>query len=67
MPVWGWIAIVAGGWLAISVVLGFLLARMFGAIARTSVPTFDEWASRPLTRETRPVPTRAAASSRQPR
>ena len=66
MPVWGWIAIVAGGWLTVSVGLGFLLARMFGAIERTSVSTFDEWASKPLTRETRRVPTGAAASSRQP-
>jgi hypothetical protein len=67
MPVWGWIAIVAGGWLTVSVAVGFLLARMFGTIERTSVATFDEWASKPLTREMRGVPTRAAARSRQPR
>lgn len=67
MPVWGWIAMIAGGWLTVSVVFGILLARMFGAIESTSVSTFDEWASKPLTRETRRAPTGAAASSRQSR
>jgi hypothetical protein len=59
MPIWGWIAAVLGAWLATSVPLAFLLARMLGVVDRTSDAEFDAWAAKPLTRAV------AAAQPRQ--
>lgn len=61
-----------GGWLVVSVVVAFVLARMFAPAKLSAELDFDAWASKPLTRATGEtargrVPTREAASSPRPR
>jgi SepF-like predicted cell division protein (DUF552 family) len=70
MPMWVWIAIGLASWVGLSVLLGFGLARIFGAMTRTRISEREAeyWATLAPTSATREVkeqrPELAAKSSR---
>jgi hypothetical protein len=52
MPMWEWIAIGAGAFLGLSMLVGLVVARVLGVIGReiTELYESEEWASRPPSR-----------------
>jgi hypothetical protein len=52
MAAWGWVLVGVGGFLALSLLLSFALARILGRLAQdvTELLEQEEWSSAPLTR-----------------
>jgi hypothetical protein len=70
MPIWGWIAIAAGGWLLASVVVALFLTRMFALFSAprddgSAGSEFEAWAAKPPTRAAAPEEA-GSAQSKEP-
>jgi len=56
MTVWGWIAVAAAAFGGLSIVVGFVIARILGSISAGLNQMLEEhnWTSAPLTRAVEP-------------
>jgi hypothetical protein len=57
MPMWGWIAIGVGSFVALSLLVGFVLARILGAIGRevSGMYETEHWTTMAPTRSSREI------------